>query len=171
MLKRAIWSLLALAAVMTLAHSSRAIASLAAKQAGVPNDVFAGGSLSLARSGRGAVLALRNAEIGSMQTGAVTITNTGSMAAAILLIGSSPNNALSRQLRLAIYAGVDRDHDHLIYRGRLSGFASERAGKLPPGGQRRFFFHLRLPTTGSQADDTLAGLSATPSFSWRAIET
>src|SRR5713226_9760047 len=47
----------------------------------ISNNAFASGSLTMSRSGSGAVLSASAMKIGDSTTGSVTITNTGSLAA------------------------------------------------------------------------------------------
>ena len=142
----------------------------------IASNAFATGTLSMSRSGTGAVLSAQGLKIGDELTGSVTISNTGSLAGAYTLSGaaeSGSNAALAGKLVLAVYKDVDGGTP--LYSGSLSAFSSVGLGSFSPAGgtgaSHTFYFHLSLPSTGTDAgDNALQGLSASESFTWSAAQ-
>ena len=154
----------AVLATGAVAAGGNTLAGMRAGRATVRADAFAGGSVVLARAGRGAFISFRNVAIGATQTGRLTIVNEGSRAGDLVLSGDIRSSELSRRLRLAI--SVD---GRMIYRGPLAGFDSARAGRIEPRARRTFVFRLGLPSAGSAGrDDALQGESVDASFRWSA---
>jgi hypothetical protein len=166
-------TLLSLGAVAIVATAAvgGTFANFTATPTSIASNAFASGSLAMTRSGSGAIFSASAMKIGDSATGSVTITNTGSLAGAYTLQGSaSGNSVLSNQLNLKIYADVDGGT--AIYDGSLGGFSSASLGTFAAtNGAHTYYFHVSLPTTGSDAgDNTLQGLSATESFTWSAVQ-
>jgi spore coat-associated protein N len=110
-------------------------------------------------------------KIGDTATGSVTITNTGTLAGAYTLSGSSSgSSALSSQLNLKVYKDVDGGT--ALYDGSLGGFSSVALGTFAANGDAHtFYFHVSFPSTGSDAgDNALQGLSASETFTWSATQ-
>jgi spore coat-associated protein N len=110
-------------------------------------------------------------KIGDSATGSITITNTGNLAGAYTLSGSSSgSSALAGQLNLKVYKDVDGGT--ALYDGSLSGFSSASLGTFAASGDAHtFYFHVTLPTTGTDAgDNAFQGLSASESFTWSATQ-
>jgi hypothetical protein len=122
----------------------------------------------MTRSGSGAIFNSTAMKIGDTATGSVTITNTGTLAGAYTLSGSSSgSSALSSQLNLKVYKDVDGGT--ALYDGSLGGFSSVALGTN--GDAHTFYFHVSFPTTGSDAgDNALQGLSASTTFTWSATQ-
>jgi hypothetical protein len=101
----------------------------------------------------------------------VTISNTGSLAGEYVLSGSA-SGALAPSLDLVIYKDVDGAAGSKIYDGALDDVESVDLGTFAAdGGSHTFYFHVSLPTTGSDAgDNALQGKSATASFTWSATQ-
>jgi hypothetical protein len=111
-------------------------------------------------------------KIGDTATGSVTITNTGTLAGAYTLTGSSSGSAaLANQLHLTIYKDTDGSGTP-VYDNSLGGFSSASLGTFAAtNGAHTFYFHVSLPSTGSNAgDNALQGLSADESFTWSAVQ-
>ena len=173
------WKLLAsLAAVCTVSVAAvgGTYANFSAAPVTVEGNAFATGTVSMSRSGSGAILSVPAMTIGQDATGSVTITNTGSLAAVYSLSGSTSGSpVLADQLRLVLYKDVDGDAGAKLYDGSLSAFSSAVLGTFAAGGAagdtHTFYFHVSLPTTGSAAsDNALQGLSASASFTWSAVQ-
>jgi spore coat-associated protein N len=139
----------------------------------ISNNAFTTGSLTMSRSGSGAVFSLSPAKIGDAATGSVTITNTGNLAGVYSLSGSTTgSSALGSQLNLTIYKDNDGVAGSKIYDGSLSAFSSASLGTFAANGDAHtYYFHASLPTTGTDAgDNALQGLSASASFTWSATQ-
>jgi hypothetical protein len=158
-------------AVVSVAAVGGTFANFTATPTSISSNAFATGSLAMSRSGSGAILSLSAMKIGDSTSGSVTITNTGNLAGAYTLTGaSSGSSALAGQLHLTIYK--DADGGTAIYDGTLSGFSSTSLGTFSASGDAHtFYFHVSLPSAGSDAaDNLLQGLSASESFTWTATQ-
>src|SRR3989475_8435996 len=87
--------LLSLAAVSVIAVAAvgGTFANFTATPTSIASNAFASGSLSMTRSGSGAIFSASAMKIGDSATGSVTISNTGSLAGAYTLAGSSSGSA------------------------------------------------------------------------------
>jgi len=123
------------------------------------------------RSGSGAVFSAASMAIGDDAAGSVTITNSGSLAGAYSLAGSASGD-LAPKLELEIYKDNDGQAGSKIYDGALNGLSSVDLGTFAAdGGSHTFYFHVALPTTGTDAgDNALQGKSASASFTWSATQ-
>jgi hypothetical protein len=136
----------------------------------IASNAFATGTLSIARSGSGAIFNASNQKVGQEATGSVTISNTGSLDGAFTLTGSS-TGTLAPSLKLVIYKNTDGNAATKLYDGTLSAFSSAELGTIAGGGSGTYYFHVSLPTTGSDAtDNALQGKSASESFTWSAVQ-
>ena len=124
----------------------------------------------MTRSGSGAIFSASAMKIGDTATGSITITNTGTLAGAYTLQGSSSGSAaLATQLHLTVYK--DTDGGTAIYDGSLGSFSAALGTFAASGGAHTYYFHVSLPTTGSDAgDNVLQGLSADETFTWSATQ-
>jgi predicted ribosomally synthesized peptide with SipW-like signal peptide len=166
-------SLAALGAVSAIAVGGT-YANFTATPVTISSNAFTAGSLTMTRSGSGVIFDLGNAKIGQEATGSVTINNTGTLPGTYTLDGSS-SGALAPSVNLKIYKDTDNDAASLLYDGALSGIAA--AGSISLGtfaattGSHTFYFHVTLPTTGSDAgDNALQGETAGASFTWKATQ-
>jgi hypothetical protein len=160
----------ALAAVSMLAIGGT-YANFSATPVTISNNAFATGALTMARTGSGVLFDLSNAKIGQEATGSVTINNTGTLAGAYTLSGT-PSGALASSLKLKIYKNADNTGSP-IYDGTLAGFTSslDLGTFAASTGTATFYFHVTLPTTGTDAgDNALQGKSAAVSFTWNATQ-
>ena len=157
-------------AVVSVAAVGGTFANFTATPTSISSNAFATGSLAMSRSGSGAILSLSAMKIGDSTSGSVTITNTGNLAGAYTLTGaSSGSSALAGQLHLTIYK--DADGGTAIYDGSLGSFSTSLGTFAANGAAHTFYFHVSLPTTGSDAgDNLLQGLSATETFTWTATQ-
>jgi hypothetical protein len=124
------------------------------------------------RSGTGAIFSSVAMKIGDTATGSVTITNTGTLSGDYTLTGSSSgSSALANQLHLTLYKDTDGSGTP-VYDGSLGSFSSASLGTFAAtNGAHTFYFHVSLPTTGSNpGDNALQGLSADESFTWSAVQ-
>jgi spore coat-associated protein N len=138
----------------------------------VTSNAFTSGALTMTRSGSGAILSASAMKIGDTAAGSVTITNTGTLAGVYTLAGSTTgSSALAGQLQLKIYADADNAGTP-VYSGALSGLSSVSLGTFTANGDAHtYYFHVSLPTTGSDAgDNAFQGLSAAATFSWSATQ-
>src|SRR5919198_745536 len=168
-LTKILLSLAALGAV-SIAAIGGTFANFTATPTSISSNAFASGSLTMTRSGTGAVLSASAMKIGDTATGSVTITNTGNLAGSYTLQGSSSGSAaLAAQLHLTVYK--DADGGTAIYDGSLGSFSTSLGTFAASGGAHTFYFHVSLPSTGSDAgDNVLQGLSATETFTWTATQ-
>jgi len=148
-------------------------ASYSATPTTITNNAFSSGSLMMTRSGSGAVFSAAAMKIGDSTSGSVTITNTGTLAGVYTLSGSSSGSAsLAGELHVVIYKDTDGDIASKLYDGSLSGLGSLALGTFAAsGGAHTFYFHVDLPSTGTDAgDNAFQGLSATESLTWSATQ-
>ncbi len=164
--------LLSLAAISVVAVAAvgGTFANFTATPTTISSNAFASGSLTMTRSGSGAIFNSAAMKIGDTATGSVTITNTGTLAGAYTLTGSSSGNAaLANQLHLTLYKDVDGGTP--IYNGSLGTFSAALGTFAAGGDAHTFYFHVSLPSTGSDAgDNALQGLSASEDFTWSATQ-
>src|SRR6266480_3531714 len=106
-LTKILLSLAALGAI-SIAAIGGTFANFTATPTSISSNAFASGSLTMTRSGSGAVFSASAMKIGDTATGSVTITNTGNLAGDYTLQGSSSGSAaLASQLHLTVYKDVD----------------------------------------------------------------
>ena len=157
--------------VVTVAAVGGTFANFTTTPTSIASNAFASGSLSMIRSGSGAIFNASAMKIGDSLSGSVTITNTGTLPGAYTLSASaSGSSALSSQLNLKVYK--DTDGGTAIYDGSLGGFSSASLGTFAADGDAHtFYFHVSFPTTGSDAgDNVLQALSASATFTWSATQ-
>jgi spore coat-associated protein N len=136
----------------------------------IASNAFATGTLTIARGGSGAIFTSTNQKIGQESTGSVTISNTGSLDGAFSL-GGTATGTLAPNLKLVIYKGTDNSAANKLYDGTLSAFSSADLGTIAGGASGTYYFHVSLPTTGSDAtDNALQGKSASETFTWSAVQ-
>ena len=165
--------LLSLAAVCVIAVGAvgGTFANFTATPTTISSNAFASGSLTMSRTGSGAIFNASAMKIGDTATGSVTITNTGTLAGAYALSGAtSGSSVLTAQLNLTIYKDVDGGS--AIYTGALGSLSSAALGTFAANGDAHtFFFHISFPSTGTDAgDNALQGLSASTTFTWTATQ-
>ena len=161
------------AAVVTvsIAAAGGTYANFTATPVTIDSNAFAAGTLEMTRSGSGAVLSAANMVVDQEVTGSVTITNSGSLAGDYVLDGSASGD-LAPSLELVVYKDSDGAAGAKIYEGSLADLDSVALGTFAAdGGAHTFYFHVTLPSTGSDAgDNTLQGKSASASFTWSATQ-
>jgi hypothetical protein len=142
----------------------------------ISSNAFTTGTMSMGRSGSGAILSAAALKIGQESTGSITITNTGSLAGVYSLAGSSAGSAaLGGALKLVVYKDNDGIAADKLYDGTMSGLTAASLGTFAPSGStgdaHTFYFHVSLPTTGTDAgDNALQGATASASFTWSAVQ-
>jgi hypothetical protein len=168
-LTKILLSVAALGAI-SVAAVGGTFANFSATPTTISSNAFSAGQLTMTRSGSGAIFSADTMKIGDTATGSVTITNTGNLAGAYTLQGSSSGSAaLAAQLHLTVYK--DADGGTAIYDGSLGSFSTSLGTFAANGAAHTFYFHVSLPTTGSDAgDNLLQGLSATETFTWTATQ-
>jgi spore coat-associated protein N len=162
---------LAAVSVVTVAAVGGTFANFTATPTAIDSNAFASGELTMTRSGSGAIFSASAMKIGDTATGSVTINNTGTLAGAYTLTGSSSGSAtLAGQLHLTVYK--DTDGSNQVYDGPLGSFSAAALGTFAAnGGSHTFYFHVSLPTTGTDAgDNAFQGLSASETFTWSATQ-
>jgi hypothetical protein len=163
---------LTLAAITTvsIAAAGGTWANFTATPVTISSNAFATGTLAMSRSGSGAVFSASNMVVDQEATGSVTITNSGSLAGDYTLSGSA-SGSLATSLELVIYKDNDGVAGSKIYDGSLGAFASVGLGTFAGGGQHTFYFHVKLPSTGTDAgDNAFQGQSAGADFTWSATQ-
>jgi hypothetical protein len=169
--------LLSLTALIAVAFAAvgGTYANFTATPTTISSNAFSAGTLTMSRSGSGAIFSSSNMKIGDSVSGSLTITNTGNLAGVYSLTGSTTGNAsLGSALQLKIYADVDNSGT-AVYNSSLSGFSSAALGTFAASGSagdaHTYYFHVSLPTTGTDAGDNLfQGVSATTTFTWSATQ-
>jgi len=160
--------LLSLAAVSVLAVAAvgGTFANFTATPTAIASNAFASGTLSMTRSGSGAIFNASAMKIGDSATGTVTITNTGTLAGVYSLSGSTTGSApLASQLNLKIYkdagcnqlSGVGnvrcRRSSHVLLPRHLPDDRDGRRRQRPPGPVRQHDVHLVSdPGVGRRCD-------------------
>lgn len=163
---------LALLGLVSFAAVGGTYANFTATPTSISNNGFTAGSLTMNRSGSGAIFSSAAMKIGDTVTGSVTITNSGNLAGAYILSGSSSgSSSLGGQLQLKLYKDVDSSGTP-VYSGALSGFSSADLGTFAANGDAHtFYFHVTLPSTGTDAgDNVFQGLSSSATFTWSATQ-
>jgi spore coat-associated protein N len=156
---------------VSIAAAGGTYANFTATPVTISNNAFAAGTLEMDRSGSGAVFSAAGMAIGDEASGSVTITNSGSLAGEYSLSGSAGGD-LAPSLELVIYKDDDGDAGAKVYEGGLDELDSVDLGAFAAdGGAHTFYFHVSLPSTGSDAgDNALQGKSASASFTWSATQ-
>jgi hypothetical protein len=163
---------LSLLGLVSFAAVGGTFANFTATPTSISNNGFTAGSLTMNRSGSGAIFSSAAMKIGDSVTGSVTITNSGNLAGAYILSGSSSgSSSLGSQLQLKIYKDVDSSGVP-VYSGALSGFSSADLGTFAANGDAHtFYFHVTLPSTGTDAgDNVFQGLASSATFTWSATQ-
>jgi len=157
--------------VVSIAAAGGTYANFTATPVTISSNAFAAGTLEMSRSGSGAIFSAANMVVDQEATGSVTITNSGSLAGDYTLAGSASGD-LAPSLDLVVYKDSDGVAGAKIYDGSLDGLSSVSLGTFAAGGgAHTFYFHVVLPTTGSDAgDNALQGKSAGASFTWSATQ-
>ena len=136
----------------------------------IASNGFATGTLSIGRSRSGAIFNVSAQKIGQEATGSLTITNTGTIDG-IFEGTASSSGTLAASISLVIYRDNDNVAGSKLYDGTLDAFTSAALGQIDAGDSTTFYFHVSLPTTGTDAgDNLLQGSSASTSFSWTAVQ-
>jgi hypothetical protein len=159
-------------AVVSVAALGGTFANFTATPTSISNNAFASGALTMNRAGSGAIFSASAMKIGDAVDGSVTITNTGTLAGGYTLSGSnSGSSALAGQLQLKVYKDTDNSGSP-VYSGSLAGFGSASLGTFAANGDSHtFYFHVSLPTAGSDAaDNAFQGLSTSETFTWSATQ-
>jgi hypothetical protein len=170
-LTKILLSLAALGAV-SIAAIGGTFANFSATPTSISSNAFASGTLTMSPSSTSAIFSSAAMKIGDTATGSITITNNGTLAGAYTLQGSlsSGSAALASQLHLTIYKDTDNSGAP-VYNGSLGGFSASLGTFAATNGAHTFYFHVSLPTTGSDAgDNLLQGLSADETFTWTATQ-
>src|SRR5881394_1290103 len=133
--------LLSLAAISVVAVAAvgGTFANFTATPTTISSNAFASGSLTMSRSGSGAIFSSVAMKIGDTTTGSVTITNTGTLSGAYTLAGSSSgSSALANQLHLTLYKDVDGSGT-AIYDGSLGTLSASLGTFAANGGAHTFY--------------------------------
>jgi len=169
--KKKLLATLAALAILAIAGGFGTYATFTSNTIVVPSNAFVAGSLSLTRSGSGAILSSALMKIGDDATGSITLTNTGTIDGDFTLAGSMTGDPLmGSSLQLAVYKDVDLTGT-VVYTGSLSDFASASLGTFAAGASHTYYFHATLPTRGTDTlDNALQGLTATETFTWSGVQ-
>jgi Camelysin metallo-endopeptidase len=170
-LTKMLLSLAALGAV-SIAAIGGTFANFSATPTSISSNGFATGTLTMNRAGSGVIFNASAMKIGQEATGSVTIQNTGSLAGVYKLDGAATGDAsLISKLHLTIYKDTDGSGTP-VYDGAFGGLTSAALGTFAANGDSHtFYFHVSLPSTGSDAgDNLLQGLAASESFTWSATQ-
>ena len=157
--------------VVSIAAAGGTYANFTATPVTISSNAFTAGTLEMSRSGSGAVFSATNMVVDQEVTGSVTITNTGSLAGDYTLAGSATGD-LAPSLDLVVSKDSDGAAGAKIYDGSLDSLGSVSLGTFAADGDAHtFYFHVVLPTTGSDAgDNAFQGKSASASFTWSATQ-
>jgi spore coat-associated protein N len=133
------------------------------------------GSLSLSNTREGAAIFHADAmRPGEEAGGSVTITNTGTVNAALTLAPEAAADTpatgggrLSNQLALLVIDVTAATAPVTVYEGTLQQMTATNVGSLAPGGHRTYVFVASLRATG-RADNAFQGAALTTGFRWSA---
>lgn len=175
--KKLLITLLALCAI-AIAAVGASFSSFTASPLKIESQAFANGSLSIGADKTSAIFSISNAVIGSEATGSVTIADTGSIPAHFTMNGSvdaGSDSTLAGDLTMTVYQDSDATPSAIVYQGPVSNFSTLDLGTFQPKGQtgdrHTYYFHVLLPTTGSDSgDNALQGKSVSSTFSWNAAQ-
>jgi len=166
--------LLALAALAAVA-----LAQVEGAPAARLTATAAAGSFEVTNSDAGQpIFAATNIAPGGSADGTVTIEDTGSAAAALVLrrgeTVDSPGlggGLLSDRLRLTVVDVTVPGAPHTVYSGPLATMADQPAGELEAGEARTFEFTATLPDAGEPSfENAVQGASTTVAYAWIATE-
>ena len=135
----------------------------------------ASGSLTLSNSKENAAIFRAEAmRPGEEASGSVTITNTGTVNAALSLAPEDQADTpgygggkLSDRLELLVIDVTAVTAPVTVYSGTLRQMAATNVGSLAPGGHRTYLFVASLRPSGS-ADNAFQGAGLTTGFRWSA---
>lgn len=135
----------------------------------------AAGTLSLANSKDGAaIFAAANMRPGQQAGGSVTVTNKGTLPAALTLspgarsAAGAADRLLESRLKLVVFDVTDVGRPVTMYAGPLASMPATALGDLAAGRSRDFRFVASLPSAGANADNAVQGASLAASFRWTA---
>jgi hypothetical protein len=170
--------ILVLVGLATLA--AVALAQVDSAPAARATAIAASGSFEVANSNDGQpIFAATNIAPGGSVDGRVTIENTGSEAAALVLRRGEVTDApglgggvLSDRLQLTVIDVTAPAAAHTVYAGTLATMPTQQPGELQPGEARTFEFTATLPDGDEPGfENALQGASATVAYAWVAEET
>lgn len=149
-------------------------ASFTASPVVVTANVVASGSLALSRTDAGSVVfSMTNAKIGGPEaTGSLTIKNDGTLGGIFSLTAASTGDTstLGAQAHVVIYTDTDGTGTK-TYDGALNALTTLALGTIAPAASHTYFFHVTLPTAGSDATDNLIqGKSVSTTLTWNATQ-
>ena len=135
----------------------------------------ASGALSLSNSKEGTAIFRADAmRPGQQASGSVTITNTGTVNAALTLqaenASDTPGNGggmLSSKLELVVIDVTDALDPVTVYEGTVTEFDATDVGSLTPEASRTYVFVATLKP-GGITDNTLQGAALSTGFRWNA---
>jgi hypothetical protein len=165
--------------VALAALAAVALAQVGSAPGARPAASAATGSFEVTNSDDGqAIFAAKNLAPGGSAVGTVTIEDTGSAAANLLLrrgdVVDSPGlggGVLSERLRLTVVDVTVPGAPRTVYSGPLAAMPDQSAGELEPGGARTFEFTATLPDAGEASfQNAVQGASATVAYDWIAAE-
>jgi hypothetical protein len=175
--KKLLVTLLALSAIAVAAVGA-SFSSFTASPLQIESQAFANGSLSIGADKTSAIFSISNAVIGSEATGSVTIADTGSIPAHFTMTGSvdaGSDASLAGDLTMTIYQDTDLSAAKIVYQGPVSQFTTLDLGTFQPknqaGDRHTYYFHVLLPTTGTDSgDNALQGKTVSSTFGWNAAQ-
>lgn len=136
----------------------------------------AAGTLSLANSKDGAaIFQAANMRPGQEASGSVTVSNTGTLPAALTLAPGARTTAgtadrvLEGRLKLVVFDVTDIGRPVTVYAGPLDAMPATALGALGAGSSRDFLFVASLPTAGAAADNAVQGATLGAAFTWTAV--
>ena len=175
-MRRALASPELIVAVMLALVLAALSASSRLSSADVRLTAGAGGSLTLSNSRAGsAILALGGMRPGDSADGTVTIGNTGTVPADLLLSTSNHvdmpgpgGGALSGRLDLVITDVTNPGSPVTVYSGKLAALRRSDLGTMAPGASRTYDFNVEFPDRGRGAENAYQGSSVSTQFDWAA---
>ena len=166
--------MLTLLALVTIASAAIAatFANFTATPIVVPTNAVATGTLTLSADSSSAIYTLANAKIGASTTGAIAVTNTGSINGTLSMSGVTTGAAaLAAQATLKVYIGTDASGTK-VYDGSLTGPITVSPNQaIASGATVHYFFVVAVPSAGTDTlDNLIQGESITSTFTWNATQ-
>jgi len=175
--RKVLLTLVALSAI-AIGAVGATFSSFTADPLQIQSQAFADGSLSIGADRTSAIFSIHDAIVGSEATGSVTIEDTGSIPAHFTMNGSvdaGSSSSLASQLIMTIYQDQDATPAAIVYTGKVSAFSTLDLGTFQkqstPGDRHTYYFHVLLPSSGTNAGDNLfQGQTVNSTFTWNASQ-
>jgi spore coat-associated protein N len=144
-----------------------------------PANVFTSGKLTHTNSAPSAILSMSKMKPGDVQTGSVTIKNTGDLSGAFTLSMVKTDDVVATNAGAGHLFDVLKlkieDAGTVVYNGNLKDFTSKALGVYAAGDSHTYDFTVTFPNGGTPGSNTTGdniyqGSSTTVEFDWAAVQ-